>query len=331
MSEFNNGEKGVKGMECVAAPEKRGFFARLRGCLSHTRTVLKTDIRELVVTGNTIDAELLEELEARLLMADVGVDATRTIIDNLTRQIADRQITDAEALFAAMREEMTAILEPISQPLAIPDTSQPFVILVIGINGAGKTTTIGKMARRFQAEGKSVLLAAGDTFRAAAVEQLQAWGERNAIGVIAQHSGADSASVIYDAIQAAQARGANVLIADTAGRLHNQDNLMDELIKVKRVVAKLDANAPHEVMLVLDANTGQNALVQAEQFHRAMGVTGITLTKLDGTAKGGIIFSITRRLGLPIRFIGVGEQIDDLHPFAANEFVTALLDIEGTA
>ncbi|HEY0634172.1 MAG TPA: signal recognition particle-docking protein FtsY [Gammaproteobacteria bacterium] len=285
-------------------------------------------MRELVSLSKKIDDELLEELETRLLTADLGVEATQTIIGDLTRRVARNQLADSEALFAALREDMTALLAPSSQPLAIPADVRPFVILMVGINGAGKTTTIGKLAKRLQNEGKSVMLAAGDTFRAAAVEQLQVWGERNDIPVIAQHSGADSASVIFDAVQAARARNIDVVIADTAGRLHTQSNLMEELKKIRRVIAKLDERAPHEVLLVLDAGTGQNALNQAQQFHQAVNVSGIVLTKLDGTAKGGIIFAIARKLGLPIRFIGVGEQIDDLRVFDANEFVDALLGSE---
>ncbi|HEY0634637.1 MAG TPA: signal recognition particle-docking protein FtsY [Gammaproteobacteria bacterium] len=285
-------------------------------------------MRELVSLKKTIDSELLEELETRLLTADLGVEATQTIIADLTQRVARNQLADSDALFAALREDMAALLAPSSKPLTIPAEKRPFVILMVGINGAGKTTTIGKLAKRLQGEGKSVMLAAGDTFRAAAVEQLQVWGERNDIAVIAQHSGADSASVIFDAVQAAKARNIDVVIADTAGRLHTQSNLMEELKKIRRVMGKLDATAPHEVLLVLDAGTGQNALNQAQQFHQAIGVSGIVLTKLDGTAKGGIIFAIARKLALPIRFIGVGEQIDDLRVFDANEFVDALLGNE---
>ena len=303
---------------------KRGLFARLRSGLSKTRNVLNTDVRDLVSLRKQIDDELLEELETQLLLADVGVEATQAIIQDLTRRVARKQLTDADALLTALREDMAAILEPVSAPLEIPPGDTPYVILMVGVNGAGKTTTIGKLARRLQDQGASVMLAAGDTFRAAAVEQLQVWGERNEIPVIAQQHGADAAAVIYDALQSARARGIDVLIADTAGRLHTQSNLMEELKKVKRVLAKLDPEAPHEVMLVVDAGTGQNALNQAQQFHEAVGVTGLTLTKLDGTAKGGIIFAIARRLGVPIRFIGVGEAIEDLRTFEAGEFVAAL-------
>ncbi|PKM44616.1 MAG: signal recognition particle-docking protein FtsY [Gammaproteobacteria bacterium HGW-Gammaproteobacteria-1] len=305
--------------------DKPGLLSRLRQGLAKTGQLLNTDIRDLVPVGRKIDDELLEELETRLLMADVGVEATTAIIQDLTKRISRKQLDDSTALFAALREDMAAILAPSSKPLLIDGTHRPFVILMAGINGAGKTTTIGKLAKRLQGEGKSVMLAAGDTFRAAAVEQLQVWGERNGIPVIAQGSGADTASVIFDALQAAKSRGIDVLIADTAGRLHTQSNLMEELKKVKRVLGKIDEQAPHEVLLVLDAGTGQNALQQAQQFHQAIGVTGLALTKLDGTAKGGIIFAIAKRLGLPIRFIGVGEGIDDLRAFEAGEFVEALL------
>jgi fused signal recognition particle receptor len=305
--------------------DKPGLLSRLRQGLAKTGQLLNTDIRDLVPVGRKIDDELLEELETRLLMADVGVEATTAIIQDLTKRISRKQLDDSTALFAALREDMAAILAPSSKPLLIDGTHKPFVILMAGINGAGKTTTIGKLAKRLQGEGKSVMLAAGDTFRAAAVEQLQVWGERNGIPVIAQGSGADTASVIFDALQAAKSRGIDVLIADTAGRLHTQSNLMEELKKVKRVLGKIDEQAPHEVLLVLDAGTGQNALQQAQQFHQAIGVTGLALTKLDGTAKGGIIFAIAKRLGLPIRFIGVGEGIDDLRAFEAGEFVEALL------
>ncbi len=304
--------------------EKTGLFARLRDGLSRTRHSLTEGVAELVLGSKAIDAELLEEIETMLLVADVGVDATRDIIDYLTDQIAYNKLKDADALMAALHDRMHAVLEPGSQPLVLPDDIRPFVILMVGINGAGKTTTIGKLAHRFQQQGKQVMLAAGDTFRAAAVEQLQSWGERNNIPVITQQQGADSASVIFDALQAARARNMDVLIADTAGRLHTQSNLMDELKKIKRVMGKLDAAVPHEVMLVVDAGTGQNALNQAQEFNAAVGLTGITLTKLDGTAKGGIIFAIAKKTGIPIRFIGVGEGIENLREFDAKEFVDAL-------
>jgi len=319
---FGKNKSGEKPEE---KQDKPGLLARLRQGLAKTGQLLNTDIRDLVPVGRKIDDALLEELETRLLMADVGVEATTAIIQDLTKRISRKQLNDSTALFAALREDMAAILAPSSQPLVIDADKRPFVILMAGINGAGKTTTIGKLAKRLQVEGKSVMLAAGDTFRAAAVEQLQVWGERNGIPVIAQGSGADTASVIFDALQAAKSRGIDVLIADTAGRLHTQSNLMEELKKVKRVLGKIDPDAPHEVLLVLDAGTGQNALQQAQQFHQAIGVTGLALTKLDGTAKGGIIFAIAKRLGLPIRFIGVGEGIDDLRVFEAGEFVEALL------
>jgi len=269
---------------------------------------------------------LLEEIETTLLTADVGITATTEIIDALTEKLERKQLKDGEAVRLALKEQLRGLLTESSAPLTIKSDKGPFVILMVGVNGVGKTTTIGKLARQFKNEGKSVMLAAGDTFRAAAVEQLQVWGERNDVPVVAQHTGADSASVIFDAVQSAQARGVDVVIADTAGRLQNKDNLMSELEKVVRVMKKLDDSAPHEVMLVLDAGTGQNALSQAEVFQRAVGVTGITLTKLDGTAKGGIIFAIARQLKLPIRYIGVGEQVEDLRPFESEAFVEALFD-----
>ncbi len=299
------------------------FFSRLKAGLQKTRQGLFGGLAELF-GRRAIDDELLDELETRLLMADVGVEATRAIIEELTRQVSRRELRDGKALLGALRERMTALLEPCARPLVIDD-ARPFVILMVGVNGVGKTTTIGKLTRRLQGEGHSLLLAAGDTFRAAAVEQLQVWGERNRIPVIAQQHGADSAAVIFDALQAGRARGVGVVIADTAGRLHTQAHLMEELRKIRRVINKFDADAPHEVLLVVDATTGQNALSQAEQFHKAVGLTGIVLTKLDGTAKGGIVFAIAQRLGVPIRFIGVGEGLDDLRPFDADEFVDALL------
>ena len=305
------------------ASAEAGFFSRLRRGLGRTSETLVQGMGLLFLGRKEIDLELLEELESRLLLADVGVDATVAIIDRLTRRVSRRELTSPEALQRALQEELLAVLRPCEQPLEVTG-KKPFVILMVGVNGVGKTTTIGKLARRYQAEGRSVMLAAGDTFRAAAVEQLQVWGQRHNVPVIAQHSGADSASVIYDALQAAQARNVDVLIADTAGRLHNKDHLMEELRKVVRVMAKLDPEAPHEVMLVLDAGTGQNALTQAAQFQQVVGVSGLTLTKLDGTAKGGIIFAIARKLGLPIRFIGVGETAEDLRPFAAEPFIEAL-------
>jgi fused signal recognition particle receptor len=300
------------------------LFGRLRVGLSKTRSGLTESIANLVVGRKQIDDELLDDLETQLLTADVGVEATQSIIRDLTERVARKQLNDPDALLAALHDDMQAMLAPVDQPLNIPQSEQPFVLLMVGINGAGKTTSIGKIARRLQDEGRSVMLAAGDTFRAAAVEQLQTWGERNQVPVVAQQQGADSASVIFDALQAAQARKVDVLIADTAGRLHTQSNLMEELKKIKRVLGKLDANAPHEVMLVVDAGTGQNALNQAQQFNEIVGLTGITLTKLDGTAKGGIIFAIAKQLGIPIRFIGVGEAAEDLRPFVSADFVNAL-------
>ncbi len=317
--------------EKPATDDRPGLFGRLKAGLQRTRSGLTGGIASLLTGRRQIDDELLEELETRLLVADVGVEATQAIVQDLTARVARRQLGDAEALMAALREDMRAMLEPVAVPLQIPDSDKPFVILMVGINGAGKTTTIGKIAKHLQADGRKVMLAAGDTFRAAAVEQLQVWGERNDIPVIAQQQGADPASVVYDALQAARARGMDVLIADTAGRLHTQANLMEELKKIKRVLAKLDPDAPHEVMLVVDAGTGQNALNQARQFNEAVGLTGITLTKLDGTARGGIIFAIARQLGIPIRFIGVGESIEDLRPFDAGEFVDALFERENDA
>ncbi|MGB5259843.1 MAG: signal recognition particle-docking protein FtsY, partial [Gammaproteobacteria bacterium] len=294
-----------------------------RDGLSRTRQSLTGGVADLV-QSRAIDAGLLEEIETMLLVADVGIEATRDIIDYLTDLIAFNKLRDADALMTALHDRMTAILRPGSRPLLIPDDVRPFVILMVGINGAGKTTTIGKLAHRLQQQGKKVMLAAGDTFRAAAVEQLQTWGERNNVPVIAQQQGADSASVIFDALQAATAQQMDVLIADTAGRLHTQSNLMDELKKIKRVMGKLDQKVPHEVMLVVDAGTGQNALNQAREFNEAVGLTGITLTKLDGTARGGIIFAIVKKTGIPIRFIGVGEDIENLREFNAKEFVDAL-------
>jgi fused signal recognition particle receptor len=302
-----------------------GLFSRLRKGLSKTGQALTEGMATMVMGRKAIDDELLEELETRLLVADVGVEATQRILDGLTRRVARRELTDADALLAALHDSMTEILAPVERPLEVDASRKPFVILVVGVNGAGKTTTIGKLARRLQAEGRSVMLAAGDTFRAAAVEQLQVWGERNGIPVIAQGKGADAASVIYDGLQAATARGMDVLIADTAGRLHTQSNLMEEMKKVRRVIQRLDPDAPHETLLVVDAGTGQNALNQAREFHQAVQLSGIAVTKLDGTAKGGIVFAMAERMGIPIRFIGVGEGIDDLRTFRADDFVRALL------
>lgn len=306
--------------------ENKGLMQRLRFGLGRTRSNITDGVSSLLLGQKNIDADVLEEIEMQLLSADVGVEATQSIVNDLTQRVERKQLGDAASLFAALREDMTGILQRSAQPLVIDKNKAPFVILMIGVNGAGKTTTIGKLAKRLQSQGHSVLLAAGDTFRAAAVEQLQKWGERNKVAVVAQHTGADSASVIFDALESAQAKGIDVLIADTAGRLHTQSNLMEELKKVRRVLGKLDETAPHEVMLVLDAGIGQNAIVQAKQFNEAVNVTGISLTKLDGTAKGGVIFAIAKQLGLPIRFIGIGETADDLREFHAEEFVDALLD-----
>ncbi|MCU1762656.1 signal recognition particle-docking protein FtsY [Pseudomonas sp. 14P_8.1_Bac3] len=303
---------------------KAGFFARLKQGLSKTSASIGEGMASLFLGKKIIDDELLEDIETRLLTADVGVEATSVIIQRLTQKVARKELADADALYKSLQAELAAMLKPVEQPLKINSQSKPFVILVVGVNGAGKTTTIGKLAKKLQLEGKKVMLAAGDTFRAAAVEQLQVWGERNKIPVIAQHTGADSASVIFDAVQAAKARGIDVLIADTAGRLHTKDNLMEELKKVRRVIGKLDAAAPHEVLLVLDAGTGQNAISQAKQFHQTVELTGLALTKLDGTAKGGVIFALAKQFGLPIRYIGVGEGIDDLRTFEAEPFVQAL-------
>jgi len=303
---------------------KGGWFARLRQGLSKTSASIGEGMASLFLGKKTIDDDLLDEIETRLLTADVGVEATTAIIGSLTQKVARKQLTDSDALFKALQEELAAMLRPVEQPLQIDGAKRPYVILVVGVNGAGKTTTIGKLASRLQGEGKKVMLAAGDTFRAAAVEQLQVWGERNKIPVIAQHTGADSASVIFDAVQAAKSRGMDVLIADTAGRLHTKDNLMEELKKVRRVIGKLDDSAPHEVLLVLDAGTGQNAINQAKQFNQTVNLTGLALTKLDGTAKGGVIFALAKQFGLPIRYIGVGEGIDDLRTFEAEPFVQAL-------
>jgi fused signal recognition particle receptor len=305
------------------AAETTGFFSRLRRGLGRTSGTLVHGLGTLFLGRKEIDAELLEELESRLLLADVGVDATLEIVGRLASRVSRKELTHPEALHTALREELLALLKPCEQALQVGG-KKPYVILMVGVNGVGKTTTIGKMARRYMAEGHSVMLAAGDTFRAAAVEQLQVWGDRNGVPVVAQHTGADSASVIFDALQAAQARNVDVLIADTAGRLHNKDNLMEELSKVVRVMGKLDPAAPHEVMLVLDAGTGQNALAQAAQFQQWVGVSGISLTKLDGTAKGGVIFAIAKKLELPIRFIGIGEAAEDLRPFQAEQFIDAL-------
>ncbi|GBU09862.1 hypothetical protein AwWohl_10000 [Gammaproteobacteria bacterium] len=301
------------------------FFARLKQRLGKTRASLTDGMADLVLGKKQIDAEVLDELETRLLMADVGVDATTKIIKNITLQVSRKALKDVNALFEALKIEMKAMLAEVELPLVIEPTHKPFVILMIGVNGVGKTTTIGKLAKQFQAQGKTVMLAAGDTFRAAAVEQLKVWGERNNIAVIAQKEGADPASVIFDAVESATAKKVDVLIADTAGRLHTQTGLMNELAKVYRVIQKVDATAPHEVMLVIDASTGQNGLNQAVQFNQTVPLSGLTLTKLDGTAKGGIVIAIAEKMKLPVRFIGVGEAIDDLRPFNADAFIDALV------
>ena len=294
--------------------------------LAKTRSRFRDNLLGFFLGKTKIDDELLEELESQLIMADVGMDATTRIMDSLNAQVSRADVGDPDALRAALHRELTTLLQPVESPLEIPDSDSPFVILVVGVNGSGKTTTIGKLAKQLIDGGMSVMLAAGDTFRAAAVEQLQTWGERNDVPVISQGSGADSASVIFDALQSAKARGIDVLIADTAGRLHTQANLMEELQKVKRVLGKLDPAAPQETLIVLDGGTGQNALSQAEQFHSAMQLSGMVITKLDGTAKGGIVFAIAEKLKLPIRFIGVGEQVADLEVFEADRFVDALIE-----
>jgi fused signal recognition particle receptor len=306
------------------APGREGFFRRLRKRLNRGDSWLTYDLANLA-PGGKIDEDVLEELESLLVMADVGMATTERIVDRLRQSLARRELRDLDALRRGLRQAVLEILEPVAAPLEIPQQDAPFVILMVGVNGAGKTTTIGKLARRFVDEGLSVMLAAGDTFRAAAVEQLQAWGEHNDVPVIAQQQGADPAAVIFDAWEAARARGIDVLLADTAGRLQNQQGLMDELAKIKRVVARRDPAAPHEIMLVLDASQGQNALVQAQKFHDALGLTGITVTKLDGSAKGGIVLAIADRLGIPLRFIGIGESAEDMQPFSAAEFADALL------
>ena len=313
-----------------SAPDdtRRGFIARLRARLNRGDSWLTYDLANLL-PGRTIDAQVLEELETRLLTADVGINASERILADLRGRVERNELKNFEALLEALRKSLVDILQPCAQPLRIDDSRRPFVVLVVGVNGSGKTTTIGKLARRFTAQGLKVMLAAGDTFRAAAIEQLEVWGQRNEVPVIAQQSGADPAAVIFDALQAARARGIDVLIADTAGRLQTQSHLMDELKKVKRVIQRLDASAPHEILLVLDASLGQNSLVQAEQFNQALGVTGLVLTKLDGTAKGGAVIAIAEQLKLPIRFIGIGEQAEDFGEFEPGPFIDALLGTGG--
>lgn len=308
-------------------PSKGGFFSRLVKGLIRTKQNIGSGFLSLF-SGKKIDDDLFEELEEQLLIADIGMPTTTKIINNLTQHASRKQLKEADLLYQQLKAELADIIEPVAQPLQIDSSKKPYVILMVGVNGVGKTTTIGKLARQFQMQGKSVMLAAGDTFRAAAVEQLQVWGERNHIPVIAQNTGADSASVIYDAMQSATARNIDILIADTAGRLQNKNNLMDELKKIVRVMKKYDETAPHEIMLTLDAGTGQNAISQAKLFHEAVGLTGISLTKLDGTAKGGVIFAIADQFKLPIRYIGIGEKIEDLRPFQAEEFIEALFSKE---
>lgn len=313
----------VKKPEQAEKANKKTWWQRLTAGLKRTHNQLAEGLSNLLLGKKVIDPQLLEEIENQLLMADFGVESVQYIINELHNKVDRKQLTDGEALFSALQALLVEILTPSTQPLSLVGAS-PFVILVVGVNGTGKTTTIGKLAYQFKQQGRSVLLAAGDTFRAAAIEQLQIWGERNQVPVVAQQQGADSAAVIYDALQAAQARKIDVLLVDTAGRLHTQGNLMAELQKIKRVIGKLDPSAPHEVLLVLDATIGQNTLIQAKQFQQAIDVTGIVLTKLDGTAKGGIVFAIAKQLGIPIRYIGVGEGLEDLRPFNAEEFVAAL-------
>jgi fused signal recognition particle receptor len=305
-------------------PKVRGFFKRLRAKLNQGPAWLTADLADLL-PGRKIDAEILDDLETRLITADVGAEATRRILDELRKRVARRELKDVDALLKALHDAMLDILQPVEKPFSIDPSIRPYVILVVGINGAGKTTTIGKLARRLLAEGHSVMLAAGDTFRAAAREQLEVWAERNQVPIIAQQSGAEPAAVIFDGLQAARARRIDVLIADTAGRLHTQTHLMDELKKVKRVLQRQDAGAPHEVLLVLDGTIGQNAVAQAEEFNRGLGVTGLVVTKLDGTAKGGVVLAIAQKLKIPIRFVGVGEALEDFGVFNASDFVSALL------
>ena len=312
----------------TSAASDNSFFSRMKVGLSRTRESFTSGMVTLLIGGKEIDDELLEEIETQMLVADMGIDATRTIIDRLTERVSRKELTHSNGLYKALQQELVELLAPRVKPLHIDPNKRPYVILMVGVNGVGKTTTIGKLAKRLQREGKKVMLAAGDTFRAAAVEQLQVWGERNNIAVVAQSTGADSASVAFDALQSARAKDMDVLIVDTAGRLHTKSNLMEELRKVKRVLQKVDGTAPHEVMLVVDAGTGQNALNQVQEFDQVVGLTGLTITKLDGTAKGGVLFNIASRSHVPIRYIGVGEKIDDLRPFIAKEFVAALFQTE---
>jgi len=319
------GSESVKEESAQEESGKSSFFSRLKAGLGRTRSGFTAGLGSLLLGKKEIDDELLEEIETRLLTADVGMSATTAIIEELSQRLKRKDLADPQVLYQTLKEVLLEQLAVCDKPLEIPaNLNKPFVILMVGVNGVGKTTTIGKLAKRFQNEGRSVMLAAGDTFRAAAVEQLAVWGERNDVPVVAQHTGADSASVIFDAYQSALAKNVDVLIADTAGRLHNKDNLMQELAKVVRVLKKLDEDIPQEIMLVLDATTGQNALSQAEHFSSAVEVSGLSLSKLDGTAKGGMVFAIAKQLGLPLRFIGIGEQLDDLRPFNAHDFVEAL-------
>lgn len=311
-------------LDGAADQDEGGIFTRLKNGLSSTRSKISDGLAEIVLGEKAIDLDLLEEIESQLLSADIGIDATDQIIDNLKKQLGRKQLADPEQFMAALRQELANILEPVDVPLIVKSQPKPFVILMVGVNGVGKTTSIGKLAKLYQSQGLNVMLAAGDTFRAAAVEQLQVWGERNAVPVVAQATGADSASVIFDAYQSAKAKNVDVLIADTAGRLHTKDNLMNELEKIVRVLKKQDERLPDEVLLVLDATTGQNAVNQAESFHNTTTLSGIALTKLDGTAKGGVVFALAKKLSLPIRFIGMGEKIDDLRPFNAKDYVDAL-------
>ncbi len=301
-----------------------GLFKRLRSTIRAGSSWLTQGLAELL-PGRKIDAEILDELETRLISADVGMDATSRILEDLRKRVARKELADVDALLKALHEAMLAILRPVERTLIVDPVHKPYVILVVGINGAGKTTTIGKLAHRLQSQGHSVMLASGDTFRAAAREQLETWAQRNKVAIVAQQPGAEPAAVIFDGLQAARARNVDVLIADTAGRLHTQGHLMEELRKVKRVLARLDPSAPHEVLLVLDGTIGQNAVAQADEFHKSLGITGLVITKLDGTAKGGVVLAIAQKLGIPIRFVGVGEQIDDFGAFDAEQFVTALL------
>lgn len=327
MLDFLKRKKNTDPSSTTDAPaEKPSLFSRLKAGLSKTRASFANGLANLILGKKVLDTDVLNLIETQLLTGDLGVATTEQLVQHLTQKLARKELNDTETALRELKEQMKNILKPCAIPLTIPQQESPFVILVVGINGSGKTTTIGKIAHQLKSDGKTLLLAAGDTFRAAAIEQLHIWGERNQVPVIAQQPGADTAAVVYDAMESAKARKTNVLISDTAGRLHTQTNLMEELKKVKRVLGKLDTNAPHEILLILDASIGQNALNQAMQFHEAIGITGIALTKLDGTAKGGIIFAIANQLKIPIRYIGVGENIEDLRPFNADDFVDALFE-----